>query len=114
MIGAIIGAQALSAVSGGSLSINAGIVILSLINFVITFCGNKVLHQFDRYAWMPSFIGVVVAIGCGGKSLSNQYIPEPATARLILSYSSLIAGYYLPWSCLASDFGTYFEPHHSR
>jgi len=50
MIGAIIGAQALSAVSPGSLSINAGIVILALINFLITFCGNKVLHQFDRYA----------------------------------------------------------------
>lgn len=55
LIGAIIGAQALSAANLGALSINAGIVILALINFIITFCGNKVLHQFDRYASLNDF-----------------------------------------------------------
>lgn len=113
-IGAIIGAQALSAVSSGAFSINAGIVVLAIINFIVTFCGNKVLHQFDRFAWIPSFVGTLVAIGCGGSHLSIQYIPPPASAGLVLSYGSLIAGYYLPWSCLASDFGTYFDPGHSR
>jgi purine-cytosine permease-like protein len=48
MITCIIGGQILSAVSGGSLSIIVGIVIVALISWVVAVFGMAVFHQYER------------------------------------------------------------------
>ncbi|KAK4169083.1 putative purine-cytosine permease [Cladorrhinum sp. PSN259] len=107
----VVGGQCLSAVADGNLSVTVGIVIMSILTLVISFCGFNVLHTYERYAWIPAFISIIVAVGCGGKELKKQTSPEgPPTASAVLSFAMIIASYMIPWACLASDFTTYLKP----
>ena len=111
VVDSIIGGQALSAVKGGeTISATVGIVITALLALVIAFCGFRVLHHYERWAWIPALIALVIATGCGGKSLSQQVEAPVATAPQILSFGGLVAGFMLPWAALASDFSTYMHP----
>ncbi len=110
VIDAVVGGQTLAAVNPGSISWTVGIVIVALIALFISFFGIKVLHQFERYAWIPSLIAMIIATGCGGKYLSQQVEVEAPEAAVVLSYGGLIAGFLIPWGAMSSDFGTYMRP----
>ena len=111
VVNSVIGGMALSAVMDGT-TINAtvGIVIIALLALLISFCGFKVLHLYERFAWIPALIAIIIATGCGGKQLSAQVNAPAATAPLVLSFGGLVASYMLPWAALASDFSTYMDP----
>ncbi|KXH67629.1 purine-cytosine permease FCY21 [Colletotrichum salicis] len=106
----VIGGQCLSAVGGGNVSPAVGIVIVALLALVISFCGFTILHLYERFAWIPAVIAIVIATGCGGSHLRDQAPTEPATAQAVVSFGMIVASYMLPWACLASDFTTYLEP----
>lgn len=110
IIGCILGGQALSSIRPDELSVTVGIVIIALLNLIVIFCGSGWIHQFDLYAWIPSLIAILGVLGTGGKHLYMQADTEPATARSVLSFGSLIGGFFLPWAAIASDFSTYFDP----
>lgn len=111
VVDSIIGGQALSAVSrGNTISPTVGIVIISLLALVIAFCGFRVLHVYERWAWIPALVALVIATGCGAKGLKEQVDVPAATAAQVLSFGSLVAGFMLPWAALASDFSTYMHP----
>ncbi|KAK7424157.1 hypothetical protein QQZ08_008763 [Neonectria magnoliae] len=108
---AVLGGQCLSAVADGDLSPTVGIVIVSLLSLIISFSGFKVLHAYERWAWIPALIAIIIATGTGGKHLHEQVPPlAPATAPSILSFGMIVASYMIPWACLASDFTTYLTP----
>ncbi|KAH9882734.1 hypothetical protein J1614_000099 [Plenodomus biglobosus] len=111
VVDSIIGGFALSAVMDGE-TINAtvGIVIIALLALGICFCGFKVLHIYERWAWIPALAALIIATGCGGASLSKQVNAPPATAAQVLSFGGLVASFMLPWAALASDFSTYMHP----
>jgi NCS1 nucleoside transporter family len=111
VVDSVIGGMALSAVQDGT-TINAtiGIVIIALLALLISFCGFGVLHVYERWAWIPALAALVIAAGCGGKSLSQQVAAPAATASQILSFGGLVASFMLPWAALASDFSTYMHP----
>lgn len=111
VVDSIIGGQALSAVnSGETINATVGIVIISLLALIISFCGFRVLHHYERWAWIPALIALIIATGCGGKGLKVQVEAPTATAGQILSFGCLVAGFMLPWAALASDFSTYLHP----
>jgi purine-cytosine permease-like protein len=110
VVACIIGGQTLSALTGGSLSLNVGIVVIGIMTLLICFCGFKFIHYFERWSWIPSLIACIVATGCGGKYLSQQVETEAPAASTIISFGALIAGFFIPWSGLASDLSTYFRP----
>ncbi|KAK1912200.1 hypothetical protein P3342_009800 [Pyrenophora teres f. teres] len=111
VVDSVIGGMALSAVQDGT-SINAtvGIVIIAILSLFISFCGFRVLHVYERWAWIPALVALVIAAGCGGKSLTHQVVAPAATAPQILSFGGLVASFMLPWAALASDFSTYMHP----
>ncbi len=47
-IDCIIGGQILSAVSGGTMSIVVGIVIVALVSWVVAVFGIKIFHIYER------------------------------------------------------------------
>ena len=110
IINCVIGGQTLSAVNTDDVSVNVGIVIVAIIALVISFFGYKVLHRFERYYWIPTLASIIIAIGYAGKNLTKQVAPPPANAASILSFAGLIAGYFVPWGTLSSDFCTYLSP----
>ncbi|KAI1057121.1 hypothetical protein LB507_002261 [Fusarium sp. FIESC RH6] len=107
----VVGGQCLSAVSSGHLSPDVGIVIIGILSLFISFCGFKVLHYYETYAWIPAIIAITIATGCGGSELSKQAAPAaPATAPAVLSFGMIVASYMIPWAAIASDLTTYFDP----
>lgn len=115
VIAAIVGGQTLAAVSDSTISVNVGIVITCILALVVSFGGYTLLHKYERYSWIPVFVAILVLVGCGGKNLAHQTVPEaPATAQSVLTFASLIAGFMLPFGGIVSDFGIYIDPSASR
>ncbi|KAH6638535.1 permease for cytosine/purines, uracil, thiamine, allantoin-domain-containing protein [Truncatella angustata] len=106
----VVGGQCLSAVTGGILSAAVGIVIVGLLALGISFCGYRVLHGYERFAWIPALIAIVITAGCGGSKLKEQVATEPATPAAVLSFGMIVASYMIPYACLSSDFTTYLNP----
>ncbi|KAJ7090589.1 permease for cytosine/purines, uracil, thiamine, allantoin-domain-containing protein [Mycena crocata] len=106
----ILGGQTLAAVANGNLSWSIGIVIIAVISLLISFCGWKILHWYERIAWIPIVIIFLIAVGLGGKNFQHIAPVEPASASTILSFAAVIAGFVLTWSPLASDFSCYMRP----
>lgn len=111
VVDSVIGGMALSAVTDGTtINATAGIVIIALLSLMIAFCGFRVLHFYERYAWVPALFAIIIATGCGGKHLKEQVQAPAATPQQVLSFGGLVASFMLPWAALASDFSTYMHP----
>ncbi|KAK1593547.1 NCS1 nucleoside transporter [Colletotrichum navitas] len=106
----VVGGQCLSAVTNSALSPDLGIVLIALLSLSISFCGFKVLHFYETYAFIPAVIAIVIATGCGGSRLREQTDMTPATASSILNFGMIVSSYMIPWACIASDLTTYFDP----
>lgn len=106
----VVGGQCLSAVSDGALSPTLGIVLIALFALSISFCGYKILHFYESYAFIPAVIAIIIATGTGGKHLHEHAEVAPVTAPQILNYAMVMASYMIPWACIASDLTTYFDP----
>lgn len=110
---AIIGGQCLTAIdtrSGTQLSSSVGIVIVALLAMVISFCGFRVLHGYERYASIPSIVAIIITVCLGKDGFTNQAQSKVTSSSPVLSFGMAIAAYEIPWSCLASDFTTYLDP----
>ncbi|KAI0487582.1 permease for cytosine/purines, uracil, thiamine, allantoin-domain-containing protein [Xylaria cf. heliscus] len=110
VISCVIGGQCLSAVSDGSVTPVVGIVIIGVLSLLISFWGYNVLHQYERFAWIPALIAIIITTGSGGSHLHQQVPTGAATAGGIFSFGMSIASYMIPFSTLASDFTTYLNP----
>lgn len=64
--------------------------------------------RYERLAWIPVLIVYLVALGVGGKHLTNPPPAEPATAPAILSFGATIAGFVITYCSLSSDFTIYY------
>jgi len=114
VISCVIGGQCLSAISEGTLTPVIGIVIIGVACLLISFCGYDVLHIYERYAWIPGVIAVIITTGCGGSHLRQQAPAPPATAAGVFSFAMIIASYMIPYAAMASDFTTYLNPKFPR
>lgn len=107
----IIGGQCLAVVSGGGLSLNVGIVIISVLSLIVSFWGFRLLHIFERYSAVLAAIIVIITTGYAGSGLTKQPAEPPvATARGVLNFGMAVASYQIPFGVLASDVTTYFDP----
>ena len=113
LISAIVGGQAIASLNSSHVSVNVGIVIVSLVSFAASFMGYKALHFWERWTWIPSLISLVIAVGCGGKHLHLQSVVPPSTPSQVLSYGGLIAGYFLTFGGTVSDYSVYHDPRHA-
>lgn len=110
LISAIISGQSISTLNPDHVSVNVGIVITCLVSFGASLLGYKALHFWERWTWIPNLISILVAVGCGGKYLHLQSEVPPATAPQILSFGSLIAGYFITYGGTVSDYSVYHDP----
>ncbi|KAG1811875.1 NCS cytosine-purine permease [Suillus subaureus] len=109
IVNGILGGQALASVSS-DMSWDVGIVIIFVIALLISFMGYRVLNWYERVSWFPVLIAFLVALGVGGKNLYNVQPAVPASAASIFSFASVIAGFVITYSAMASDFTMYYSP----
>lgn len=110
VISAIISGQTLSSVSGGNLSLSAGIVLTGLLGLLVSFFGYRVIHIYNRYSWAVVLTAIVIAVGCGGHHLHQQVPEAAATAPVVLDFGCVIAGFSLSSAGLMSDYTVYYRP----
>jgi purine-cytosine permease-like protein len=48
-IDCIIGGQVLSAVSGGSMTILVGVIIVAIVSWAVAVFGMRIFHTYERY-----------------------------------------------------------------
>ena len=70
--------------------------------------------RYERLSWIPVLLAYLVALGVGGKNLSNPPTEKPTTAASALSFASVLAGFVLTYTSMACDFTTYMDPGVSR
>ncbi|KAI0203229.1 permease for cytosine/purines, uracil, thiamine, allantoin-domain-containing protein [Astrocystis sublimbata] len=110
VITSVIGGQCLAAISDGSVNAAVGIVIIGVLCLFISFWGYNVLHAYERFAWIPALIAIVITAGFGGSHLREQVQMPAATVSGVFGFGGVIASYMVPFSTLASDFTTYLNP----
>ncbi|KAH0020022.1 cytosine-purine permease, partial [Aureobasidium melanogenum] len=93
VVDSVVGGQSLSAITHGHLTPDVGIVVIAILAMLVCFCGFKILHRYERFAWIPALVAIVIATGTGGKHLSNQAVYPAAEASTVLSFAALIAGF---------------------
>lgn len=115
LIGSIVSGQAIAAVNQSAhVSVNVGIGIVCALSFVTALLGYRAIHMWQRWQWLPNLIGIVIAVGCGGKHLVHQADAGPATVKSVIGYGSLMAGYFMTFGGTASDFTAYHNPSGSK
>ncbi|KAF8526203.1 NCS cytosine-purine permease [Hysterangium stoloniferum] len=110
IISSILGGQTLSSITDGRMSWTVGIVIIAVIALVVSFMGYTVLHWYERLSWVPVLITFLITVGVGGKHLKNPVEFAPATAPVVLSFASAIAGFMVSYVCISADFACYMPP----
>ncbi|OQO00304.1 hypothetical protein B0A48_14091 [Cryoendolithus antarcticus] len=110
-IDCIIGGQVLSAVSGGSMTIAVGVIVVAVMECLIASVGLKFFHIYERFAWLPQLIVLFVLIGSAGPNFNaslESSVTGAALASSRLSFLSLQL--YVPnsWGAAASDFYVYY------
>lgn len=105
-----IGAQCLQSLSNGVLSSEVGLVLILIPAMFIAFTGYKVLHFYQRYAWIPVIFALFVLVGYSHKELANQAPTAPVTAPAVMNTISLMAGYMISWGNVAGDYCVYMPP----
>ncbi|KAL8826243.1 MAG: hypothetical protein Q9170_007474 [Blastenia crenularia] len=110
-IDCIIGGQILSAVSGGSMSIVVGIVIVALISWLVAVFGMAIFHVYERWAWIPQVLVLFILVGSAGPSFnaSLQSVGDSgAVTAGRLSFFSLQLSVPVSWAAASSDFYVYY------
>lgn len=107
MVCAVVGGQALSAVSNGRLSTDVGVVIVCVLSMFVPLGGYKYVHMYLRWSWIPCVISLIICCGVGGSNLKKQVATAPAEATTYITFASLLAGYYIPYGSTVGDLAVY-------
>ncbi|KAL8835832.1 MAG: hypothetical protein Q9176_006713 [Flavoplaca citrina] len=117
-IDCIIGGQILSAVSGDTMSVVVGIVIIALVSWVVAVFGMAIFQKYERYAWAPQLFVLLILIGTAARSFNpslqstNIQTGKPLKAGPLtvarLSFFSLQLFVPVSWAAASSDFYVYY------
>jgi purine-cytosine permease-like protein len=66
VVNVVITGQMLSAVSDYHMTIAVGCVIVAVISYVVSVFGFRIIHTFEKYSWIVSFILLCVLLGQAG------------------------------------------------
>ncbi|KAH8890564.1 hypothetical protein GQ53DRAFT_169772 [Thozetella sp. PMI_491] len=102
--------NSLSYLSDGRLSSEVGMMIIMLVSLLVAFFGYRILHLYERWAWIPVLIAIVFTIGCAGENLVQAPLAEPTPKQEYMAMIALIAGSQITWVMVAGDYAVYMPP----
>ncbi|UJR11219.1 hypothetical protein I4U23_015400 [Adineta vaga] len=118
-VNSITGAQTLRVVFNDTFPVTVGIIIIGLLSMIVSFVGYKWIHIYERYSWIPVFIGYCILAGVGAKYFTispivsfNTTITNSPNSRLklshVLSFGAACFGISSSWCSCAADYNAYF------
>ena len=81
--------QILSACSDYKMTITVGIIIIAVLSFVISVFGFNVIHAFEKYSWIGTFILLLVLIGQAAPHVDPNAPGEDGNSGLAFAGSFL-------------------------
>lgn len=109
-ISAVVGAQLLHAVNS-NIPGWAGVLLMILLTFLVGLFGYRIVHAYERWAWLPCMAVLVIVLGVFAHSgRFGDLLPlstGPAEASSVLSYSTAVYGYMAGWCSFAADYSVY-------
>ena len=115
-VNSIVGAQLIYAVNH-DVKGPAGIVIIAICTFLVTLFGYKVVHVYEFWSWIPTFIVFLIVLGVFAHTGDFQNIPMGVgTSELgsVLSMGSVVYGFATGWTSYAADYTVYQPVTQSR
>lgn len=115
-VNSIVGAELIHAVNN-DVPGYAGIIIIAICTLLVTFFGYKVVHAYEFWSWIPTFIVFLIILG--EFAHSGDFINLPmgvGTSELgsVLSFGSVIYGFATGWTSYAADYTVYQPSNQSR
>lgn len=105
----IVGAQLINAVNPNVPGF-AGILIIAVCTLVVVFFGYRVVHAYEYWSWIPTFIVFLVVLGVFAYSGDFVSIPmRSGSVELgaVLSYGSTVFGFGTGYTSFAADYTVY-------
>lgn len=105
--------QILSAVSDYSMSITVGIIIIAILSYLISVFGFKLIHTFEKYSWISTFILLLVLIGQAAPHVDASAPGEDGTsgvafAGTFLTILAINFSNASGWCSMAADYYVHF------
>lgn len=107
MVNVVITGQMLSAVSDYNMTIAVGCVIVALVSYVISVFGFAIIHTYEKYSWIASFILLLVLIGQAAPHVGPSapgFGSGKAYAGSWLSIMSINFSNASGWCSIAADY----------
>lgn len=95
----------------------AGILIITFCTLFVTFAGYKVVHIYEKWSWIPTFIVFIIVLGVFAHSGDFRNIPMGVgTSEMgkCLSFGSTVYGFATGWTSYAADYTVYQPADRSR
>lgn len=95
----------------------AGILVIAAATFFVTLFGYKIVHMYERWSWIPSFIIFLIVLGEFAHSGQFSNIPMGSgkeEAGSVLSFAASVFGFATGWTSYAADYTVYQPPTRSR
>ncbi|KAI0976595.1 purine-cytosine permease [Xylaria arbuscula] len=109
-VNVIVGAQLLHAINH-DVPGYAGILVIAFSTLLICAFGYKLVHAYERWSWIPSFIIFLIVLGIfahsGNFNAGLPLITGPAEAGSVLSFAASVFGFATGWTSYASDYTVY-------
>lgn len=112
----IVGAQLINAVNP-NVPGPAGIVIIAACTFIVTLFGYRVVHLYEYWSWIPSFIVYLIVLGVFAHS--GDFVNIPWNVRTlemgnVLCFGATVFGFATGWTSVAADYTVYQPANRSR
>ncbi|KKY25823.1 putative purine-cytosine permease [Diplodia seriata] len=115
-VNSIVGAELIHAVNN-DVPGWAGIIIIAICTFLVTLFGYKVVHAYEFYSWIPTFIIFLIVLGTFAHSGAFVHIPwgvGKSEMGGVLSFGVTVYGFATGWASYAADYTVYHPSSQSR
>jgi purine-cytosine permease-like protein len=107
VVNIVICGQMLAAVSDYTMTISVGCVIVGIISYAVSLFGFKVIHTYEKYAWIAGFILIAVLIGQAAPHVDPSapgYDSGLSLAGSFLSFMAICFSSSSGWCSIAADY----------
>lgn len=105
----IVGAQLIHAVNE-DVPGWAGILIIAFCTLIVVFFGYKVVHAYEFWSWIPTFIIFLILLGTfahSGAFVNVSMMSGKVEAGKLLTFGSAVFGFGTGYTSLAADYTVY-------